>query len=244
MRNRRRGLTLIEMMIACFIGLLVMSAAITLSVVVGKDVDRDESSFSLDQELSECVTYLQHDLRYTTLASVRAYPRDDGQPSGASMLAAEPLGEFGRVEMSQFGSPRWQKHVFYSLTSNGDGTARLIRYEQPLGTEIFDVVSPLLPWTLRNDPSTRVIAKTVVDRGWGMTGSRDSLQTLGSDPTSAGGMKISFLHKDGSTTHLNPSEDDPTLSTGLVQIELQLVDLTDLGKISMMPFQFRVYPRN
>lgn len=244
--KRRSGFTLVEVLIASAIGLLVVGAAMALSVAATRDVDRDVSAFMLEEKLAEAMVYLQHDFRFTTLASVRAYPRQKGEQVGVSLIAAEPVGSFGTVNLSPYGSPNWQKQVFYTLVSSKDsnGSAQLVRYERPLPGNLFQLVSDHQPYEYQSTPSDRIVCTSVLDQGFDLKAQQDGTMGVAAEAESLGGFTVNFLQNDGTGTYLNPTENDPKLSTGLVEIELKLLEFSDLGKTSMLPFRFRVAPRN
>ncbi len=244
--RRSRGFTLIEVLIASAIGLLVVGAAFALSVAATRDVDRDVSAFMIEEKLAEAMVYLQHDFRFTTLASIRAYPRESGEQVGVSLISAEPVGSFGTVQLSPYGSPSWQKQVFYTLVSSKakDGSAQLIRYERALPGNIFQLVSDHQPYQYQPSPSDRIVSNSVLDQGFDLERQPDGTFSVATASTSLGGFTVSFLQNDGTTTFRNPTENDPALSTGLVEIELKLLEISDLGKTSMLPFRLRVAPRN
>jgi prepilin-type N-terminal cleavage/methylation domain-containing protein len=245
----RRGFTLIEVLIASFIGLLVLGGVLALFSATAKDVDRAEASYGLEDLLVTAIKPLQTDLRYTTLASVASYPQDNSSTSGqgVSLVSADPLGEMGKLQISRFGTPAWQKHVFYTLVSDTSktGESHLVRYEQALPKGDFVLVSSHLPYDLPTTNTERIIAKQVLKSGYSLKPKAGGDVTLAQDKSSKGGFQVQFLQTDGTTTSVNPTaNDDPTKTTGVLVVNLTLIETSDLGKVSALPFEFRVAPRN
>lgn len=245
---KRRGFTLIELLIASFIGLIVVSGVIALYTATATDVDRAESSYGLEQALVTSVKPLMADLRYTTLASVSVYPQSNQvEDVGLSFLSAAPAGEFDKVEISRFGTPKWQKHVFYTLRSDTgkQGESRLVRYEQAMSPEAFQLVSSHPPYQVQqDDPSERVVGRRLLSPGWVTKASRDGVVRLAQEENAPGGFTVSFLQQDGTSSKKNPTQNDPDKSTGVLLVSLTILDESELGKISSLPFEFRVAPRN
>jgi prepilin-type N-terminal cleavage/methylation domain-containing protein len=247
---KRAGFTLIEILVASAVGLLVLTAAYSLYAVSVKGVDKAESSFGLEQNITKVVDILQQDLRYTTLPSVAVYNSDGTQNSvGLSFLAAAPLDSLGKVELSRFGTPNWQKHVFYALQpiDGSQGESRLLRYEIALDPNNFQLVSTHHPFELPSEGGTeRIVAKKILQPGWSYatgTGGEVSLkQDAGSG--SGGGFQVKFLQQDGSLTDTRPSQNEPENITGILEATVTVFETSDLGKLSILPFTFRVAPRN
>ena len=245
---KRRGFTLIEILLACFIGLIVVSGVITLYTATVTDVDRAESSYGLEQALVTSVKPLIADLRFTTLASVAVYPQSsESKEVGLSLLSAAPIGDFDKLEISRFGTPNWQKHVFYTLLSETgkEGESRLIRYEQAMSPEAFQLVSSHPPFQYpQKDPSERVVGRRLLSPGWVTKAGRDGIVGLAQEESSPGGFSVSFLQQDGTTTKMNPTQNDSDKSSGVLVVQLTILEDSELGKLSSLPFEFRVAPRN
>lgn len=247
----KRAFTLIEVLIASFIGLLVVGAALALFAVTTRDVDQAQASYGLEQIIVSALKPLQTDLRYSTIASIATYPQDEETSSdldrGVSMLSAEPLGESGSVDISRFGTPAWQKHVFYTTVPDQtrDGTSHLIRYELPLAEGNFELVSSHRPYDLPTTNTERVIAKQILRSGYSVKLQSGGEVELVQNPQSRTGFQVEFLQSDGSTTWVNPTRNpDPTLVTAVLVVRLEVLETSDLGKISSLPFELRVAPRN
>jgi Tfp pilus assembly protein PilW len=158
--RKRRGTSLIELVIAMFISLLILGATYELFVNQHRLAERPRASMAVQEGMAQAVRWLQKDLSETNLQTIRTYTStSDGGP-GLSMESPRHMESPDRLEMGTLGIVKWQKFVYYTLIPRADGygTGRLVRRE---GDIAANVASPpagdpqhRIPVASSNPPST------------------------------------------------------------------------------------------
>lgn len=256
-----RASTLIELMIASFISLILLSVLL-MCFILGKSVsDYSEYSYLLTRETFESLNWIMRDLRETSLTTIRTYEDDPSSESPVLTFEAASKTGSGKLEISNFGTPLWQKHVIYTLQPDeklskqyGVRVGSLVRYELsgdgklspfPVALELPGPEKhPTLPSGLQ---SRRVILRNVVLKD-------QSLNYQGKKDDDYHGFQLSFIRRsrDGDKigkdefSDINPAlADDTKKNTKLVNVQLTLLEVsTGTGKQNILGFSFRVNPRN
>lgn len=252
MRSRsNRGYTLIEVVVASFMGLLVLGALISVFWTTRGTEREAREAFEVTGEATLAIRQLQEDLRSTSLSSIALFS------GGFSLLSARPVGDETTFGITNFGVPQWQKYVYYVVTPTADGLGRLTRFEK-------DLKDGAPPWPAassddgppstdkRHDLVTGVLAPGYAIRLDESTG----LYALVADGSSPGGLDLAFVRtKPDGTEEL--SDTNPTTksdsdekgwtagSTRLVDLTLQVADISsESGQPSLFTLNIRVCPRN
>lgn len=240
------GFTLVEVLIAAMIGLLVISLAVGLFTSTQGRYSEVTESYELEQRVSELVEWLQDDLKQTSLASVVVYPNPDHktEPPGLSFASAHPLDQTKQLELTQYGSAKWQKHVYYTLEPDPKQAemSHLIRYELA-SSQVKPEPSVHLPSLTENSTSRRRVSNVLLSHGYEFE--QDGSQGLVPQKKgkAVGGFHPAFLLSDGTTSNLNPNQ-RTELNTSMLVIGLNLAQPAEGGRWSGQEFQFRVRPRN
>lgn len=237
----RRGFSLVEILVYAGLSVIVALAVASLFVVGRRSGAQAASSYLLGRTTDEAVRVLREDLQAAPLGSVRI----DARPSSLSFLSAAPVNG-GAMVMGQFGVPAWQKRVSYTLVTEG-GVGRLVRWEEP-----FDGRLPVPAATpaARPGTSSRVVLHQVVAPGASVEGAEV-------DPV-WGGFRPRFVLYEGSwgrgkesLTTTNPMVTTAGAGgrarlqalTRLLDVQLQVLQPSGMGRQDFVSVRFRVHPR-
>lgn len=250
----RRGFTLIEVVVAAALALVIGLMVASLFQMVQHMSTSASTAYLVSRDVQEGVRQLRHDLMDTALATVRpTLPADNkGARPGVSMASARD--DSGRLILADGAAPRWQRWVLYSLQAeSGSLTGDLVRWEKP-APMLLPQVCPVAPDSFAGTS----VRQRVVIRGVAAPNViLDGVGTGGSIGTDAnGGFAVEFLRLDGrgasyATSPWNPAQVttgqakglDFTGNTRLVQVRLQVYEVSGNGKPSYLDLVFRVTPR-
>lgn len=248
--RRKRGFTLVEIIVYSVLALLLLGLISSLLVLSRRNYEATSSSYLVGRDAEVAIRWLRTELQETALTSLRVYPSPDNssEAPGMSLLSArDPSKGF---TVTPYGAPDWSREVFYTL----DGTS-LIRWEQKRSDS-----SPI-PVAPTGMPSVTTGDKRVVLRGLAEPGTK--LPGLG-QLDNYGGFRAAFVRHDSkgeipssrqdeSLTAWNPSQvtlgKDSRLSVkgNTRQLEVTIVVQTKssaTGKKSLAQLPFRVTPRH
>lgn len=134
----RRGVSLLELVIAMFIFLLILGATYSLFVGGRRQAERPRATVQIQESLGQLVRWLQRDLTETNLQTIRSFPNPSypGEPPGLSLESCRSTDATtpDRLMLGQFGVVQWTKYVYYTVVPHGGGadTGKLVRKEGPL----------------------------------------------------------------------------------------------------------------
>lgn len=131
-----RGLTLVETMVYAFLSLLILLMVFAIFERGRTSYNTVTDTYLLGKEAAAGLRSLRSDLEETALASITLHDRPDGDTT-LSMVSARN-STTNQFETTFHGAPKWQKHVFYTVTGD-DSNGALIRWEQPMA----QVTTPL-----------------------------------------------------------------------------------------------------
>lgn len=249
----RRGFTLIEVIVASAIALVVALLVASLFQMVQHMSTATSTAYLVARDVQEGVRQLRHDLMDTALATVRPTLPADNKGTSAGVSMASARDEAGRLVLADGAAPRWQRWVLYTLqVESGSLTGNLVRWERP-APMLLPQICPVGPGTFAGAATQRVVIRGVAAPNVALTG----VGPGGSIGTSAnGGFTVEFLRLDGrgasySTSPWNPAQVttgqakglDFTGNTRLVQVRLQVYEVSGNGKPSYLDLVFRVTPR-
>ncbi len=180
--------------------------------------------------MASTIRLLRNELQSTALASIKAYPESGGTTSGLSCVSA--FNKDGKFTVNGYGVPLWQKHVFYSLGSDGS----LSRWQQ-----VIDKPN-LLPTPSTVDPSQLGSDGRAVMNGLLPP---NKVASTYYPATKFGGFEINFVRRTAgvdSLSQVNPTNsNDYGSHTKLVQVTLRTFE--DRGEPDFSEISFRVCPR-
>lgn len=227
----RRGFTLVELIIYFMLSALILGLILSLFTVAKRTQQHTYSQYLVGGPIASTIRLLRKELQSTALGTVRAFPTETGSEApGMSCLSAFDEQD-GKFQLGDYGAPHWQKHVFYSLNSEGT----LTRWSEELGEKDY------LPRAAVKLPSERSSGGRAVMHGLLPPNKGvDSYQ----DPTKYGGFEIAFVRRDNgedSLSYVNPTESDEyDTHTRLVQVTLRTYGDRDP---TFSEITFRVCPR-
>ncbi len=257
----RRGMTLIELLIASSITLMILSVVYMYFKLGKVAYDYSEYSYALSRDAYVSLRWIMRDLRETSLTTLRVFDENPREESPVMVFqAASQLGE-NKLEISNFGSPLWQKHVVYTLMPDkrssdqlGFNVASLKRYEIPGDENLspFPVAlelpgSPDNPVLPQNLEPPRVVLRNIVykEQNLGISKKEDEEYK---------GFRVSFVRRsmngdgfsDDEYSDVNPAlADDITGNTKLVNVEFTILEVSNTtGGKNILGLSFRVNPRH
>lgn len=250
---RRRGFTLVEILIYAFLSLLILATVTALFSTGRGHYQAASTSFLIGKEAEVGLRWIRADLQGAPLTSIRLYPRTgfSTEPPGCSFVSAR--GEDGTLQLSDAGVPLWQRHVFYTLVREGNGnTGSLVRWEKPLAAPAPE------PSATAVLPSSLGGSQRALLRGLAWPGSElEGLGRLGP----GGGFALRFVRQTPDGEELveeNPADTaaraardpSPEARRALAQwrplLDLQITlasGNSETGATSHMQLPFRVSPR-
>lgn len=257
MAMRRRGFTLLEITVYCFLSILAGMVLYTLYTVGTRSRQVSISSYLVSVDTESAIRWMRRDLQETALVSVRVFPNPSAptEPPGVSFLSARDPAEMdeGKLNVNPYGAPLWTKYVFYTLLP-GARIGQVVRWEKALDTPQKDFV-PRQSDTLPSAIPAGVKAKRTV-----MSDALEpnvSVVGLNGSPTwktdQYGGLRVQFLQRTGgeggdeALTSVNPSDHDSggdtSDNTKLVEVELKVL-ANDTTRPTVYAIKFHVHPRN
>jgi hypothetical protein len=135
---RRRGVSVVEMLIACAMTLIILFATYDLYLQTRSMYEHPRASFSVQQDIMHAARWLKRDLLETNVVTIRSFPATNKtDPASLSLESPRTMDENQQLTIGKYGIVVWQKYVYYRLVSNASspGTASLIRDEGPLNDQ-------------------------------------------------------------------------------------------------------------
>lgn len=236
---RKRGFTLMEILIYSVLSLVALGVIYALFILARRTAASSFSSYMVGGHTELAISALRRDLSQTALGSIT-----QGKTSpGVSMVSALT----DTMQVNPYGAPRWDRHVYYALIGNaGDQTGTLFRYEDPLP-------SPnLLPLVSTKDPSSKPGEERAALHNVLMPNTKvDNLQdAAGYTSDKFGGFRVQFVRREGGPSGKETLVDDnpavagnPEDHTRLVEVELKILQKSGFGKPDFYCIKFRVMPQ-
>ena len=227
MEIKQRGLTLIEMVVYCAVSAVVVGMITSLYIVLNRTQQQTYASYLMGGRISSAIRVLRRDIQATALSTIQAYPDQ------AALSFASAYDEDGKFTLGDYGSPHWQKHVYYNLNSKGE----LIRWWAPITDKNY------LPLPATSDPSA--VSSNAKGLTEGLVAPKQAVKGL-HDPTPFGGFDVNFVRRDegvDSLSRVNPKDSkDFDTHTRLVEITMKTVEGSESEPI-YSSLKFRVCPR-
>lgn len=126
MEMKSRGMTLTELVVYMALSSMVLGLIVSLFTVAKRTQRHTYTQFLMGGRLASAVRVVKQDLKSTALSSIRVFPDGSGGDPGMSLISA--YDSKGKFTLGSYGSPLWQKHVYYHLDKNG----LLVRWKKEL----------------------------------------------------------------------------------------------------------------
>ena len=242
--SKRRGLSLIETIAAASILILIMSIVVAVMRSGQKTQAETQSVVSLTGDVLAGVRQLRKDLETTSLTSVAVFE----SPPSCSMAVVD-----GKKPVTDFGTPAWNGHIYYTLEPSEKVTTKLLRWTQKESkADGFPRASKQLPWEIPEPSKPSVSIKNLLSPAWTIEQGQQGFEAVRKQGD--GGFQVRFVRKavDGQRSL---STDNPTLfndnqrrgwsegNTPLLQVNL-VVTRSERSRLSAVKFDLRVAPRN
>ncbi|MFA5507636.1 MAG: hypothetical protein WC314_07430 [Vulcanimicrobiota bacterium] len=225
--STRRGFTLIEIIIYFALSVAALAILYSLFTVLRRTGEHTYAQYLVSGDLSTTMRMVRKDLQSTALASITSQGAEAGEEPGVSCVSG--YNQDGELQLGAYGVPHWQKHVYYTLDTEG----AITRWSKDIADKNY---LPSLAPPLVKDQSGRVLMSDALPPntsvGQWHTGS------------SYGGLEVGFVRRDGAAESVvpqNPREStDPEQNTRLVQVILRLLE--EEGP-NFLEIKFRVFPK-
>jgi len=224
--TRTRGYTLMEMVVYMALFAITGLLLATIFHVSKRAQQSTTASYVVSGQTDTTMRFLRQDLQETVLTSV--YSNTTPFPY-VSMCSARELQTDARIPerllISEYGVPRWRKHVYYGLKPGGAQVTSLMRWEVEItnDTRLPQVAPP--PTTIPRD--ARAVLHNVLQPNQTVT------DLPGFSPPGAwGGFRAQFVRRAGgergveTMANLGPSYNQAAAqdNTRLVEVEMQILD--------------------
>lgn len=229
LRTRVGGHTLIELIIYFALSVAALGILASLVTVARRTGDQTYAQYLVAGNMATTIRMIRKELQATSLASVTSYGQKPGQAPGFSCVSA--YDEKGEFQLSVYGTPHWQKHVYYTEDTKG----HISRWTTDIANKNF--LPTLAPQPGAPNTSTgKVLMQDALPPGKAV-GSWHAASTFG-------GLEVGFVRRGGGTetiSRVNPRDsDNPAENTGLIEIVVRTLE--ENGP-NFLEIKFRVAPR-
>jgi hypothetical protein len=232
------GFTLVELTIYSFLMLLITGAVMAVYLNSQRLFLEVESSYFLSSEMMSAYRVLQRDLRETTLTSTNI------SENSFSFLCARDAEKPNVFQISSYGTPHWQSAVYYTLEPGNQDSHHLVRSVTPLDQpQLLPVPAPEMVDT----KIKRVVMRNLLSPGYIVKQGPEGYE-LQAESGAVGGCSLRYVVRDPDgnpqTSMTHPSETDGKFTTGMLQLDLKVVEPTKSHKVSFIEYSLRVTPRH
>lgn len=226
--KRFGGHTLIELVIYFALSVAALGILASLITVARRTGDHTYAQYLVAGNMATTIRMIRKELQATSLASVTAYGVNNGEAPGFSCVSAyDDKGEF---QLGAYGTPHWQKHVYYTLNSEGNIT----RWTTDIADKNY--LPTLAPNPTGPDSSGKALMSDALPPNIAVGQWQPA--------TNFGGLEVGFVRRAGATETI--SRDNPRDSSAPEQntrlIEVVLRTLEEQGP-NFLEVKFRVAPR-
>lgn len=223
-----RGHSLIELIIYCALSVCALGILTSLVIVARRTGDQVYAQYLVAGNMATTIRTIRKELEATALASVTSYGNNRLDPAGFSCVSAyDSNGEF---QLGSYGTPYWQKHVYYMLDKEG----KITRWTSDIAKK--DYLPVLAPPPTTPGDAARVLMHDALPPGRAVGNWQPA--------TNFGGLEVGFVRREGAEDTIayhNPRDfADTATNTRLVQVVLR--SLEESGP-NFMEVKFRVCPR-
>lgn len=234
MLNRRRGLTLTEVLIASVLALMVGLLGLSLLRLMSKASRETTSSYLISRDLEDFQRILRNDLQQTALASIQVLPLEGKAAPLPSLSCLTCLDAAGKPVLGEDGRPEWSGWVVYRLLASDKGAARLERRVIRRSGALPD----LCPNLGASTSESRTLLTNLLPPGI----------AVASAPPQSTGFQARFVRVGGQGNYelsdQNPARSqDPRGNTRLVEVQVSLVEGLESSTPSFLQIPIRVSPR-
>lgn len=224
----KRGHTLIELVVYFALSVAALGILASLVRVARSTGDHTYAQYLVAGNLPTTMRMIRKELQATSLASVTVYGAQAGQAPGFSCVSA--YDDEGEFQLGAYGTPHWQKHVYYLL--NGEGN--VVRSTGEIADKNY------LPSLAPSPAGGSEGGKSL------MHDALPPMKAVGTwqPATSFGGLEVGFVRRAGQTETIsreNPRDSaKPEENTRLIEVVLRTLE--ENGP-NFMEIKFRVAPR-
>lgn len=241
LRNRR-AFTLIEIMIYATISLMVLSTILGVYLASLRLFRTASSSYLMSNEALSAYRTLQQDLRETSLSSIVVADQ------GFAFVSARDPEKPAEFRVSRFGVPQWTSAVYYRLEPQDGRYHHLVRYASKLDRPKAIPAPPAFVSGPISTSHRRVVMRYLLPPGKGVQAGSDGYRLV-DRAKEKGGARLGFLVRDEqgqlSDTPTHPSANDGRVTTGMVRLDLKLIDPgSQSGKLNYLEYSLVVTPRH
>jgi hypothetical protein len=226
MAVRSKGHTLIELIIYCALSVAALGILVSLITVARRTGDHTYAQYLVAGNMATTIRMIRKELQATSLASVTAYGQSGDPPGFSCVSAYDDKGEF---QLGAYGTPHWQKHVYYTLDAEG----KVTRWTKDISDKNY------LP-TLAPAPTQTDAGKVLMYDALPPNTAVGKWQPA----TPFGGLEVGFVRRNGATETIsreNPRDSTkPEENTRLIEVVIRTLD--DKGP-NFMEVKFRMAPR-
>lgn len=225
--KRPQGFSLIEIIVYFALSVAALGILLSLFTVMRRTSDHTYAQYLVSGHMATTMRMMRKELQATSLASITSYGANSGEAPGFS--CASGYDENGEFKLGAYGTPHWQKHVYYTLNNEG----RIARWTEDIGDKNY---LPSIAPTPSPVDEGRVLMTDALPPG----------KAVGQwhAASSYGGLEVGFVRRNGATETVvpeNPRESNtPEQNTRLVQVTLRTLE--ENGP-NFLEIKFRVFPR-
>lgn len=254
MANRKRAVSLIELLIYTMVAFLIATTALYIFSYARKTSTAASSGFNISQDVVSAIRRLRRDLQESSLQSIRYFSTG----SSPQLVMASAHDDSGQFQISRYGVPQWSRYVCYALLpdTKNIGLTSLIRFE--VSNKFSDHCPAPAAEALKIPAKFSAVAPSVMAAHFSLGARADGMQEgqLKSSDPDAGGLHVRFIRRDNNgnetSSPLNPNQNDDTRqpgwsagSTGLVEVHIQVAEINGAtGKWSVIDLPIRAAPRH
>lgn len=235
MEMRRKGYTLMEVVVYAVLSLVALGLIGSILQIMMRVRQATGAAFTVTGQVETTVEWLRRDLEETALATVRT----QSTPPMLSLCSAR--NQDNQLMVSEYGGPRWMKHVFYALRADGN----LVRWEVPLSQAQLDSRLPQVAVFPKSIPNQ---ARVMMHNG--VQPFHQVGQVQGYRASAWGGFRVQFVRRDKGEDRDRLDDQNPVTqpkeagsATRLLELELTTAD-TSKGSTDFYSLKFRVTPRH
>ncbi|MFA5506436.1 MAG: type II secretion system protein [Vulcanimicrobiota bacterium] len=229
--RHQRGMTLTELIIYMALAVLACVLLWSFQKITFGTRQASAATYLVNGETETCINWIRQDVNETALASIQLYP-SEGSPSeapGMALVSNRAYSEElrGKPLVNNWGAPRWDKHVLYTLDiPSGAQTGQLVRWEREIAPKnLLPVLAEVLPSTFTD--RSRVVLRDVL-------APHTTVEKVGREgrieTDEFGGFRSQFVRRVGGSggeevlTTVNPTAGNPRDNTRLLEFELKILE--------------------
>jgi hypothetical protein len=193
MAMNKRGQTMIELVIYIAMAGLAAITIMALFNMAQRTQSSTYSSYLMSGKTEEALGRLRRELRESAMPSIVVYPNLD-HPNEKPGVAF-PSAYKESMAFSPYGTPSWDRHVFYTLVAppGKSETGKVVRWEQNFANKDFLPQMPVTLPSLQTNPGSTALLNVVLPNQE-VHGLKDQ---PGYKTDKFGGFRVQYLERTG-----------------------------------------------